>query len=211
VGTRISVHWPEEGEQFKGQVTKVSEQYCVLYDDGDMLWHSWQGSGALDWQLETAAKEAEGTKQKKKKKKKKSAVEPTKGEKSTSGPSGAVTNKNTQKRGHEQTRQVKVPSSDQLFEQNESLKHCKQEFIEEDRTDVQQIVSSVAAEAQCTICSDTMKQASTVSGCGHTFCRSCIEDAVRLKGCCPDCLLPVWQRDIRDSRRVAGLLNICTG
>jgi hypothetical protein len=53
------------------------------------------------------------------------------------------------------------------------------------------MISAVEAVAQCSICSDTMKQASTLSGCGHTFCRGCIEEAVRVKGCCPVCHQPV--------------------
>jgi late competence protein required for DNA uptake (superfamily II DNA/RNA helicase) len=80
--------------------------------------------------------------------------------------------------------------SDQLQGENVSLKRCKQEFIEEDHAALQQHISAVEAVAQCSICSDTMKQASTVSGCGHTFCRSCIEEAVRVNGCCPLCHQP---------------------
>jgi hypothetical protein len=53
-----------------------------------------------------------------------------------------------------------------------------------------------------------MKHASTVSGCGHTFCRSCIEEAVRVSGCCPECHQPAWNRDIMDSRRVNMLMEV---
>ena len=73
---------------------------------------------------------------------------------------------------------------------------------------MQQIMSAVEALAQCSICSDTMKQASTVSGCGHTFCRSCIEEALRVKGCCPECHLPAWRRDIRPARRLNGVMEV---
>ena len=96
----------------------------------------------------------------------------------------------------------------QLHGENRALKRCKQEFIEEDHAVFQQIMSAVEAEAQCSFCSDTMKQASTVSGCGHTFCRSCIEEALRLKGCCPECHLPAWRRDIRPARRLNGVMEV---
>ena len=108
---------------------------------------------------------------------------------------------------HEHTSEVERPS-EQLLTDNEALKRCKQEFIEEDDAVFQQIMSAVEAVAQCTICSDTMKQASTVSGCGHTFCRSCIEEALRLEGCCPECHVPAWRRDIRDARRLNGVLEV---
>jgi hypothetical protein len=71
---------------------------------------------------------------------------------------------------------------------------------------LQQQISAVEAVAQCGICSGTMKQASTVSGCGHTFCRSCIEEAVRVSGCCPVCHQPVWNRDIIPARRLNGVM-----
>ena len=98
--------------------------------------------------------------------------------------------------------------SGQLVDNNQALKRCKEEFIEEDHAAMQQMMSEVEAVARCSICCDTMKHASTVSGCGHTFCRSCIEEAVRMKGCCPECLLPAWHRDIRDSRRVNGIMEV---
>jgi hypothetical protein len=55
VGDRISVHWPEEGQWFSGRVFEVSEDdssYCVVYDDGDKQWHSWQGDRAPDWRVD---------------------------------------------------------------------------------------------------------------------------------------------------------------
>ena len=108
---------------------------------------------------------------------------------------------------HEHTSEVERPS-EQLLTDNEALKRCKQEFIEEDHAVFQQIMSAVEAVAQCSICCDTMKHASTVSGCGHTFCRSCIEEALRVKGCCPECHLPAWRRDIRPARRLNGVLEV---
>jgi hypothetical protein len=110
------------------------------------------------------------------------------------------------KRKHEQVQEPEL-SSDQLHVNNQALKRCKEEFIEEDHAAFMQLMSAVEAVAQCSICRDTMKQASTVSGCGHTFCRSCIEEAVRVTGCCPECLLPAWHCDIMDSRRVNGLIE----
>jgi hypothetical protein len=108
------------------------------------------------------------------------------------------------KRKHEHTSEVERPS-EQLLTDNEAL---KQEFIEEDDAVFQQIMSAVEAVAQCSICFDTMKQASTVSGCGHTFCHSCIEEALRVKGCCPQCHLPAWRRDIRPARRLNGVMEV---
>jgi hypothetical protein len=98
--------------------------------------------------------------------------------------------------------------SGQLADDNQALKRCKEEFIEEDHAAMQQMISAVEAVARCSICCDTMKHASTVSGCGHTFCRSCIEEALRVTGCCPECLLPAWRRDIRDSRRANGVMEV---
>ena len=109
------------------------------------------------------------------------------------------------KRQREQTPDLEH-LSDQLQGETEALKRCKQEFIEEDHAVLQQQISAVEAVAQCSICSVTMKQASTVSGCGHTFCRTCIEEALRVKGCCPVCHQPAWNRDIVPARRLIGLM-----
>ena len=98
---------------------------------------------------------------------------------------------------HPQLTSERERLSDQLLGKNEALRRCKQEFNEEDHAAVHQQIPSVEAVVQCSICCDTMKQASTVSGCGHTFCRSCIEEAVRVKGCCAVCHQPAWNRDIR--------------
>ena len=121
---------------------------------------------------------------------------------------------NDKKRKHEQAKEPELPAGLFLGD-NQALKRCKEEFIEEDHAAFQQVISAVEAAAQCSICCDTMKQASTVSGCGHTFCRSCIEEAVRVTGCCPECHMPAWQRDIRDSRRVNGIIKVaaaaCSG
>jgi hypothetical protein len=111
------------------------------------------------------------------------------------------------KRKHEHVEEPELPS-EQLHVNNQALKRCKQEFIEEDHAVFQQVISAEEAAAQCSICCDTMKHASTVSGCGHTFCRSCIEEALRVTGCCPECRVPAWHRDIRDSRRVNGLIEV---
>ena len=116
-----------------------------------------------------------------------------------------VEQKGGKKRQREQTPDLEH-LSDQLQGENEALKRCKQEFIEEDHAALHQQISAVEAVAQCSICSDTMKQASTVSGCGHTFCRSCIEEAVRVKGCCPVCRQPVWHRDITHARLLSGVM-----
>jgi hypothetical protein len=111
------------------------------------------------------------------------------------------------KRKHEHTSEAER-SSEQLLADNEALKRCKQEYLEADHAVFQQMMSAVEAAAQCSICSDTMKQASTVSGCGHTFCRNCIEEALRVKGCCPECQLPAWRRDIRPARRLKGVMEV---
>jgi hypothetical protein len=79
-------------------------------------------------------------------------------------------------------------------------------FIEEDHAALRQQISAVEAGAQCGICSGTMKQARTVAGGGPTFCRSCIEEAVRVKGCCPVCHQPAWNRDIIPARRLNGVM-----
>jgi hypothetical protein len=114
------------------------------------------------------------------------------------------------KRKHEQVQEPELPSGPFLGD-NQALKRCKQEFIEEDHAALQQVISAVEAAAQCRICCDTMKQASTVSGCGHTFCRSCIEEALRVTGCCPEFHVPAWHRDIMDSRKVNGLMELAGG
>jgi hypothetical protein len=111
------------------------------------------------------------------------------------------------KRKHGQVEQPEL-SSEPFLGDNQALKRCKQEFIEEDHAAMLQMMSAVEAVARCSICCDTMKQASTVSGCGHTFCRSCIEEALRVTGCCPECLLPAWRRDIMDNRRVSGIMEV---
>jgi hypothetical protein len=114
------------------------------------------------------------------------------------------------KRKHEQVEERELPSVP-FCGDNHALKRCKQEFIEEDHAAFQQVISAVEAVAQCGICSDTMKQACTVSGCGHTFCRSCIEEAVRVKGCCPVCRQPAWHRDISHARLLSGVMAELNG
>ena len=74
----------------------------------------------------------------------------------------------------------------QQHEHEAELKDVKPLAEEEEEEE-----EGLEAAVQCSICSDTMKQASTLSGCGHTFCRGCIEEAVRVKGCCPVCHQPV--------------------
>jgi hypothetical protein len=71
---------------------------------------------------------------------------------------------------------------------------------------MQQMISALEAVALCGICSSTMKQPSTLSTCSHTFCLGCIENTIRITGCCPDCQLPTWRRDIRASRKVGNIL-----
>jgi len=95
--------------------------------------------------------------------------------------------------------------SEQVGGENEALKQCKQEYVEEEHAGLQlgllQTISAVHAVAQCIICLGTMKEASTVSGCGHTFCRGCIVEAaalsaVRANSCCPRvCKQPAWNYD----------------
>ena len=84
--------------------------------------------------------------------------------------------------------------SEQLGGKNETLKRCKQEYVEEEHAalqlGLQQTISVVHAVAQCVICFGTMEEASTVSGCGHTFCRGYIVEAVRAKICCSVCTQP---------------------
>jgi hypothetical protein len=63
---------------------------------------------------------------------------------------------------------------------------------------LQQTISAVHAVAECIICLGTMKEASTVPGCGHTFCRGCIVEAVRANSGCPRvCKQPAWNYGIR--------------
>jgi hypothetical protein len=62
---------------------------------------------------------------------------------------------------------------------------------------LQQTISVVHAVAQCVICFGTMEEASTVSGCGHTFCCGCIVKAVRAKICCCVCTQPAWNYEVR--------------
>jgi hypothetical protein len=99
--------------------------------------------------------------------------------------------------------QLPAPNEPEPF-----MVQCKQEFIEEavDHTAFQQVISAVEAVIRCGICAGIIQQASTVSGCGHTFCRGCIQEAVRVKGCCPECRQPAWHRDIRDARRLTGVM-----
>jgi hypothetical protein len=73
-----------------------------------------------------------------------------------------VEQKGGKKRQLEQTPDLEH-LSDLLPGENNALKRCKQEFIEEDHAAFQQVISAVEAVAQCSICCDTMKQASTVS------------------------------------------------
>jgi hypothetical protein len=94
----------------------------------------------------------------------------------------------------------------QLVDGNEALKRCKQEFVEEDHATVQQMLSAVKSAVRCKICHSSMRQASTVSGCGHTFCRDCIVEAVRANSCCPECGVFAWHKEIRDARLLNGVM-----
>jgi hypothetical protein len=89
-----------------------------------------------------------------------------------------------------------------------ALKRCKQEFFDEGHNAaVQQMVTAVEEVARCGICTGTVVKPCTLSTCEHTFCRRCIEEALRSKGCCPQCLVPAWHRDIRDSRHVSAIMH----
>mgnify|MGYP005643357539 CR=1 FL=1 len=105
--------------------------------------------------------------------------------------------------------------SEQVGGENEALKQCKQEYVEEEHAalqlGLQQTISAVHAVAQCVICFGTMKEASTVSGCGHTFCRGCIVEAVRANNCCPVCKQPVWNYEVRPARRLSGVIGALEG
>jgi hypothetical protein len=133
-------------------------------------------------------------------------VKPLAEEKEVGGGHAVDTDKGKKRKQQPQSISEMGHLSDQLQGENVALKRCKQEFVEEDHAALHQQISAMEAAVQCDICSDTMKQASTVSGCGHTFCRSCIEEAVRVKGCCPVCHQPVWHRDIIPARRLIGLM-----
>ena len=106
--------------------------------------------------------------------------------------------------------EIELPSQQHLVDDNQALKRCKQEFIEEDHTALQQMVSAVSAAVQCSVCCEAMRDASTLSVCGHTFCRSCIDKALRADGFCPVCGVPAWQKDIQVSRVVNNVLSACT-
>jgi hypothetical protein len=98
------------------------------------------------------------------------------------------------KRQLQQSMAETVHLSVQLADANQALKRCKKESEEAVHADVQRMVSAVEpAVAQCNICCGAMPQASSMSGCRHTFCRSCIEESVT--GCCPECHVPAWQQD----------------
>ena len=105
--------------------------------------------------------------------------------------------------------------SEQVGGENEVLKRCKQEYVEEEHAALQQslqpTISAVHAVAQCVICFGTMKEASTVSGCGHTFCRGCIVEAVRANSCCPVCKQPVWNYEVRPARRLSAVIGALEG
>jgi hypothetical protein len=156
VGDRISVHWSEEGQWFSGRVFEVSEDdssYCVVYDDGDKQWHSWQDDWAPDWHVDDgkAVEVKEGGEKRKlsrcdgKTRKHGGGNQPEEQEQVHGG---------GKKRKHEHTCEAER-LSDQLHCENQALKRCKQEFIEEDHAAMQQMLSAVEAAGQCSICCDT--------------------------------------------------------
>ena len=106
--------------------------------------------------------------------------------------------------------QQQQQQQEQLGVDIDAVKCCKHEFIEEEHLALQQMVSAVSAAVQCSVCCEAMRDATTLSVCGHTFCRSCIDKALRADGLCPVCGVPAWQKDIQVSRVVNNMLSACT-
>ena len=78
-----------------------------------------------------------------------------------------------EKEKHDKKRKLQLMAETEtaglMVEDNQALRRC-----EEVHAATQQPIAAMEAVAQRIVCSDTMKQASTVSGCGPTFCRSCL-------------------------------------
>lgn len=52
-------------------------------------------------------------------------------------------------------------------------------------------------ELMCSICLCPMANSCSVAGCGHSFCRECIEHGLRVSGKCPLCKHPATKRSLR--------------
>ena len=116
-------------------------------------------------------------------------------------------------------KKVRVTTQNILTESRSKLKVVIVLKREED--DVEDIEGDAAASirimstallsaAQCSICQDILEDASSLSTCGHTFCKDCIHNTVATgkTSCCPTCKVFAWARDVMPSRRVETLLAL---
>jgi hypothetical protein len=195
-GCRVSVLW--YGEAFTGTVLMVVDEgtRVKVLVDGNAKWEEHEYDAELkDVKPLVVVKGGHAVmrtdKQGKRKRKQQPAVAPPE-----------VEQEGISEQQQQQQQQLGVDI--------DAVKCCKHEFIEEEHLALQQMVSAVSAAVQCSVCREAMRDASTLSVCGHTFCRSCIDKALRADGLCPVCGVPAWQKDIQVSRVVNNVLSACT-
>lgn len=81
------------------------------------------------------------------------------------------------------------------IEQQQAVVEQHQPQEAEEQQELQQELQNLSQadknhhEDQCHICMSSMKEPTAVKGCGHQFCRGCIEQWVgtRQQPCCPVC------------------------
>ena len=60
------------------------------------------------------------------------------------------------------------------------------------------------AALRCPICLDVSTQPTTLSVCGHLFCRSCLKESLQLKRECPVCRVSATHRMMREAEAAIG-------
>jgi len=62
----------------------------------------------------------------------------------------------------------------------------------------------------CTICTDVFNKPCTITACGHSFCKDCIQGFLELQQCCPICRTPCTLRSIVYNKEIEKQISTAT-